>query len=426
MINGLRTDGFDLHEKTAAGEMIDRMLIMLENFLISNQALKLNETFKVYLKILSIDHLNYKRKTALKTISPKKRTPAFYKKQHFGGKKIKNLREYNYYWAIDIPRGFPKEPLLFEDKCLLISIILGLLQNNYFKSEKKDKRFLKAQLINSSCVFKKNLAGKIIADELSKLIENTKLPISGPYQLNATSKLISKLYNCQIFVFDGISDSKKLSFMFPSTYNDSLQPIYLYCPLENPNHLVFIRHLNSYFRGNKRVCFGCKKTFQFGSRSHLCASKKTCFACRRFFATDKTYLHMNLKQNFCDKEITLETETTCKICNVILYSQHCLKTHRLLCNGKGSFGFRCLQCFKFTYRYGTHSSTTLKEIHQCGETKICKICFQGVQSEEDHLCKLKKEYISNKWPRLAFITIGTSEIMEQNENFVIKPTKSFF
>jgi len=43
----------------AAVEMTDRILSMLSQYLLSNQSLTLNESFQVYLKVLSIDHSNY-------------------------------------------------------------------------------------------------------------------------------------------------------------------------------------------------------------------------------------------------------------------------------------------------------------------------------------------------------------------------------
>ena len=61
MINGLNTGGFDIQE--SGSEIVDRVLKMLEQFLISNQTLKLDNTFKVYLKVLSVAHMKYKKMT---------------------------------------------------------------------------------------------------------------------------------------------------------------------------------------------------------------------------------------------------------------------------------------------------------------------------------------------------------------------------
>jgi hypothetical protein len=60
MINGLNTGGFDIQE--SGTEIVERILKMLEQFLVSNQSLKLDNTFKVFLKVLSINHMKYKQK----------------------------------------------------------------------------------------------------------------------------------------------------------------------------------------------------------------------------------------------------------------------------------------------------------------------------------------------------------------------------
>lgn len=59
MVNGLCTGGYDLQSPDAAAEMTDRMLSMLWQYLLSNQSLVLNDSFQVYLKILSVDHMKF-------------------------------------------------------------------------------------------------------------------------------------------------------------------------------------------------------------------------------------------------------------------------------------------------------------------------------------------------------------------------------
>lgn len=61
MINGLNTGGFDLQNPEAAAEMTDRVLSMLSQYLLSNQSLQVDETFQVYLKILSIEHMEHQQ-----------------------------------------------------------------------------------------------------------------------------------------------------------------------------------------------------------------------------------------------------------------------------------------------------------------------------------------------------------------------------
>ena len=115
---------------------------MLEQFLVSNQTLKLDNTFKVYLKVLSINHMKYKQNSK-KRFHPK-RTKEFYKRKKTFGSKQKANKKFNYYWAVDIPENYPQAPHLniFKEKCLLTSTVLGLLQNDYFKSNRSDRRYL--------------------------------------------------------------------------------------------------------------------------------------------------------------------------------------------------------------------------------------------------------------------------------------------
>ena len=208
--NEIFKGGFDLHEQTGAAEMVDRILNMLSQYLVSNQTLKLDKTFKLYLKILSIDSMKFKNYNSNKRKI--KRTPNFYlnRKKRIGAR-TKAIKKFNYHWALDVPNSFPKasQNNVFEDKCILTSCILGLLQNNYFKSNKSDKRYHKAQYINSTLNTQKNIAGKIIFEELIKMLALTSLPASGPYELHQTAKILSETYKCQIIVFDGISNSKK-------------------------------------------------------------------------------------------------------------------------------------------------------------------------------------------------------------------------
>ena len=65
-----------MHEKTGASEMVERILIMLSQYLVSNETLQLNNTFKLYLKILSIDSIKFKNYNSNKR--KVKRTPNFY------------------------------------------------------------------------------------------------------------------------------------------------------------------------------------------------------------------------------------------------------------------------------------------------------------------------------------------------------------
>ena len=59
MINGLNTGGIHLQSPSAATDLTDRTLSMLSQYLLSNQSLVLNNSFQVFFKILSIEHVKY-------------------------------------------------------------------------------------------------------------------------------------------------------------------------------------------------------------------------------------------------------------------------------------------------------------------------------------------------------------------------------
>ena len=115
--------------------MVERILSMLSQFLISNQSLEIDNSFRIYLKILSIDHMSIKKR---ETRQHKKQTKEFFKlrkKKTFGAKT--NKAKFNFLWALDIPNSFHGEVLQnsFENKCLLLCTILGILQHELFEKK---------------------------------------------------------------------------------------------------------------------------------------------------------------------------------------------------------------------------------------------------------------------------------------------------
>ena len=136
------TGGFDLQDDDSALEMTDRVLSMLYQYLLSNQSLELNESFQIYLKILSIEHSKF---NATKPIQRRrsKRTV----KTHVGA----SSRIYNFKWAIDVPQSGN-----FFEKCLLTCTILALAQHQFFEG-KKNKLYLYLSKINSAVPTKKTM-----------------------------------------------------------------------------------------------------------------------------------------------------------------------------------------------------------------------------------------------------------------------------
>ena len=383
--------GFDLQDDDSALEMTDRVLSMLYQYLLSNQSLELNESFQIYLKILSIEHSKFNATKPIQRKLSKRKVV----KTHVG----ETSRVYNYKWAIDVPQTG-----IFLGKCLLTCTILALAQHA-FSEDKKSKLYLYISKINSVVLTKKNYAIKWMEKELEKLFSCTELKQTGPYELKATVIILSQTYKCQFFIFDGINNSSKLYFMYPEQYDDTLKPIFLFRPQFDSSHVIFIRHLNAFYKANSFVCFGCFRVFQRNRESrssHLCKKRLTCFVCRRFFQTSETYLNSLTSSYFCDKLITKENSFLCSKCNCQIYSQKCFLGHKRFCKGLGYFGYKCLDCKKFTY-CRNNTSNDVKEAHVCSEGRICRNCF--LIKENWHQCPMKLDKPHDFHVRLGFFKI---------------------
>ena len=382
---------------------------MLIQYLNSNETLRINDSFKLYLTIFSVNHENFKKTS---TKRQRKRTSTHYRTKKFHvGKNSKNLFKQS--WSIDFPTSFSKskEPNIFLNKCLLLCFIVGLLQHSYFENKRENKLFVYVQNIKSKDERKITHAGNILVQELHKLYNKTKIKNTGPYELTETVKILSNSYRAQFFIFTGLAFRKKLCFMYPSKYDDSLKPIFLYQDYKHPDHLVFIKNLNAFFRANYKICFACKKSFSSINYYHLCALKESCFACRRFYESNLTYMNDFLRDYFCDSKIGIKNPIVCSICNITCYNEHCLRGHRRICYGKGHLGWKCLNCNRFFYRYGKQTSLDIKKNHNCSAAKRCRFCFQEI--EPNHLCLLRKVQIPKFWPKIGFLSIEFIPFKEQ-------------
>jgi hypothetical protein len=310
-------------------------------------------------------------------------------------------------WAIDIPKSFDKFTNIFQNECFITSVILGYLQNEYYKTNKSDKRYLYAQNINSKCQKSQSYAGKIILKELTKL--KSELNISnGPYELESIAESVCDYYKCQIFIYSGLGNSTNLKTIFPKNLDESRSPIYLF--ETKSNHVIFIRQITVFFKKNQKICTYCKRKFKSCRFLHRCDRKLTCFVCRRRFQEENTYINSMTSKNFCDKKISPNFPSKkCPRCNLILYTKHCEKGHSKLCNGKGHFGWYCAKCKHFTYKTQKFTSQDLKKRHKCGITS-CRICRELMNPDELHLCRLREEKCSKLWPLMSFLNIEFSEL----------------
>jgi hypothetical protein len=257
MLNGLNSPAIRLQDDPH--DVVQRILDMLFRFLISdsNINLELNDTFIVYVHVLSIDHVNFKKNNPKAKVTNSRR-------KHFGTYKNKNN---TYTWAIDIPNGYGEFPNVFKNECFLISVILGHFQNEYHKTNRLDKRIIYAQNINSKCKTKQIYGGKILLKELQLLKQHLKLT-SGPYDVESVAMVLSDFYKCQIFIFSGEGKATILKYSYPTLLNDSLEPIFLY--ETESDHVIFIRQINVFFLKNQKICIYCRRKYKTARFLHRC------------------------------------------------------------------------------------------------------------------------------------------------------------
>lgn len=406
MINAINTGGFLLNDETSPTEMVDRLLSLLNQYLISNKSLHLNKTFKVYLKILSAEH------SKLKTIQRKKIKKVT---KTVVGCSTEHLKAF---WAIDVPYIE-----FMQNCCLLLTTVLAVTQHTFFETNGQDKKFKYMELILSTNKAKFRYARNLLVDSVNEIFENTLIqPQTDPYDLLETIKILSQYFNCQFFIFESSPYlHRKLFLRYPKNFDCSKKPIFLYKPHQS-NHVVFIRNLTSFFKFNGKTCLVCKKTFKSVQYPHFCKENNNCcFVCHRHFQKPTTYINSYLEKYFCDSKINKSIKKKCHLCNVLLESQSCANAHKRLCNSKGFFGYFCDECKRFTYSSFSTTSADLKESHVCSQ-RTCKICFK--MSQPGHLCKLLLEKYPNYHSHLAFIHIEAFENEIYIASFLIENSKT--
>jgi hypothetical protein len=128
-------------------------------------------------------------------------------------------------------------------------------------------------------------------------------------------------------------------------------------------------------------------------------------------------MNENTPKKFCDiKILSTKISKKCNRCNLNLLSDNCAQYHKLLCNGRGNFGWFCDKCNRFTYKFDNSPSEEIKSKHQCGVT-FCRTCrdFYGTnENDEIHLCPLRKEQPTKIWPSLAFLDLHLFDSNTEN------------
>lgn len=393
MTNGISSRTFNLKDPEIG---TTDLLAKLNRYLVSNNELSLNESFFLSVDVLSLtnDQLEKKKK----------------RNAHFGA----SHSEFKSYWCVDVSAHAPS----FINNCLLLCCIFANLQFDFFLSGKKDPRYRQAMCILSNNLKRKKLAVKILTQELLNVKCTLVVNDDNPLDFSVWKEKICDHFKCQITIFTGKEFSSKILMMHPESFDDSLKQFYFYAPNEMPHHLVFIRHITSYFKANILTCTACKKTFKTHRHKHLCHSKENCFACRRPILKITSFFCPVLQDTFCDKLLSKDKlQIECAKCNLLIESKQCLESHQKICGKSGLLGFKCKLCNKFYYRNGTNYTNrdVIAQRHSCGE-RFCRHCklYYSISPDDTHLCLLKKEYIKSSNEALVFLTFAALQNSSYN------------
>ena len=363
LLNGLNSGGYSM--ATNPQQIANHMLNMLESFVQSNEALTLNDSFKIVMKVISMEHVSHR------ILNDDSYVPHVARNEQPG-----HFLNRTYPDFIHSEKGYCKahERFCFDQDCVHLCILIALSVKGISQYPKNDEELhTKIELLKSQ-------------SDLG--MENTLM-------------MASKNYFLQFHIFDADLNFQH-AHSYPSEIDYSLNQIYL-CLFNNQSHLTYISDYQRFCRINKKyTCFSCQK--QFKSKVdffHRCQKIETCFACCRPLAKENFLIDCD---RFCDVNISRPEQVVneqCQRCNLILITKSCGTFHSRVC--RRGFKFECCN----TYTYKSSFSSNISEIkakHVCTRIK-CSHCRGHLTStlDENHQCIMKKHNPSKKMPTLGFI-----------------------
>ena len=191
----------------------------------------------------------------------------------------------------------------------------------------------------------------------------------------------------------------------PAQFDPTLRQIYLVADTANPEKqiLQFIPSLTPFFKKFGKFCFFCKKFFTSRGCNHKCSKTQCCFSCKRPFLKIDTFITNETKHLFCNGRYFSLTMQNCKTCNILYYSEECLKEHiTKVCR----WGWKCPKCNIYQGRNGFFKTTEeIKKNHICHKRR-CNFC--GEVKEAVHFCTLKEYKPKNEFTNIGFLSFAYS------------------
>ena len=402
--HGLNTGNYNVHANPQI--VTERVLGMLYNFLTSHMTLRLNQSFRFNIKVLSLRHARERHQRG------------GFIPHLLNGTKFSNKISYLFF----LPKGFEGHEDIFSKNCLLLSIILGHFFNLSLEistsSYKKYNCFKFFSDINSKKIERRRHVGICLFKEVERICkENNISNFFGPHSLDEIAPKLTNYFGCQLIVFNNLCN-EKIAYMYPPIFDDTKRTIFLFQEI-SPNgnsHVSLINKIKSFQRFNFQVCLYCEKVYLAKGNIfhfHKCKKRITCDSCQRYKAYQNTYINNANKDLYCTEG---KENFQCSFCEKTMTNKSCKKFHK--CSE-----FFCSKCKKIIKRRILKSLDETKMTHNCNE-EFCMSC-KIMTKHHPHFCKLKKTVIDKFQPALGFFNfqianLNNSSCFEcyQNKDFL--------
>lgn len=379
--------------------MVKQFMSDFYHYINSNADVKLDSTFECYFHVVSSKTLSKPghRRTAIPIRS-------------LVGSRDPDCKTILKGSLINLPPGSPKNPYCFTNTCLLVTVVFMIIKK--FKKELySDVRNL---ILVKSKNSTKNVAADILLDEMKLVCTKTKLNFNGPHELRPTLKILSDHYRANLIVISSLEGFKPEILSYPENFDESMPRLYFALQLNDgqPNHVLAIDNLSTYFKSHKRaICFKCQNfyylTWGIGTNRHKCHHPEACRKCFGFSYNNSTVKDEAEPWWYCDTfsddSITNLSDQTCSKCGVTFKSAMCFENHHKYFCKKNCYYYQCPCCQK-SISMRRRPLEQVQAEHICNvDDKFCTVCNRVLPLT--HICAVSKKEKDKIWPNIAVLSI---------------------
>jgi len=392
LMGGIRSAVHALHSNTVS-EMVKTFMATFHRFVNSNNEMKLDDTFEIYLHLSSgLVNKPTNRKTAIpvRSLVGSRNDEKIILK---GG-------------LLDLPEGSPSNPNCFTNSCLLVALaylIMQQLKPNFYEQ-------VKYFTLKKASVKQKNQAANLLMSEIENVCKVKNVPFKGPHDILSTIKAFSEMFDVQIICILSMVGTKPDFICWPTTFDGTKKRVYLYQKSNLPvSHILAVKSLSTFFNTLGRgICFFCNNFYftNFGSlfnSRHKCRSTNCCQTCFSPWAAKDTFNDNSEPWVFCNtKLVSDENPTCCSNCGVFFNSKICFSNHERFCR-KNNYYWLCPVCQKTVSMQGRDVATVASS-HNCNATeKYCVTCCKTMPL--GHVCPISKAERTLFWPNIGVISL---------------------